>query len=120
MTASDRSILFWQAVSLAAPSPWRGTHPGNAVPCDLSCSDRAADQGETRGSHPHLGQVWGRERRGVDRTVRIKRRSPRYGEIEDVRRPEPGEAVHVGVLRVRHRRSRGAYQSRCPYRSARL
>ena len=35
-------------------------------------------------------------------------------------RLEPGEAVHVGVLRVRGQRSRGAYQSRCPYRSARL
>ena len=35
-------------------------------------------------------------------------------------RLEPGEAVHIGVLRVRGQRPRGAYQFRCPYRSARL
>ena len=35
-------------------------------------------------------------------------------------RLEPGGVVHVGVLRVRRQRPRGAYQSRCPYRSARL
>jgi len=35
-------------------------------------------------------------------------------------RLKPGKAVHVGILRVRGQRPRGAYQSRCPYRSAKL
>ena len=83
-----RSILFWQAVSLAA-----GRHPG-AEPIRETQSPVTSHVpieppiGEKPGTATRTSARSGdANAEGVDRTVRIKRRSPRYGEIEDVRRP---------------------------------